>query len=163
MVYIKLLNTGPTIGYYPEPSKCCLFVNKDRDSKAHQLFYPIGVRIVPWHGLLGGVIGDPGGVDSFVQKRLYEWSTLVESIITVAKTQPLAAYLAFFRSVQSEWIFLQRVLQHCGPLFVPLEEIISQKLLPTIFGSKVFLIQRELFSLSSRMCGLNILNSTDIN
>ena len=89
--FIKLLNTGPTIGYYPEPSKCCLVVNKDSVLEAHQVFDLIGVRIVTSHRLLGGVIGDPGGVDSFGQERLYEWSTLVESLITVAKTQPQTA------------------------------------------------------------------------
>ena len=62
--YIKLLNTGPTIVYYPEPSKRCLVVNKDHVLEAHQLFNPIGVRIVTSHRLLGEVIGDPGGVDS---------------------------------------------------------------------------------------------------
>ena len=104
-----------------------------------------------------------GGVDFLVQERLYEWSTLLESLITVAKTQPQAAYSAFDRSVQSECIFLQGVLQHCGPLFAPLMEIISQKLLPTIFSSEVSPIERELFSLPARMGGLNILNPTDTN
>ena len=94
---------------------------------------------------------------------MHEWSTLVESLVTVAETQPQVAYSAFVRSVQSKWIFLQRVSQHCESLFAPLEEIISQKLLPTIFGSEVSQIERELFSLPAGMGGLNILNLTGTN
>ena len=60
------------------------------------------------------------------------------------------------RSVQSKWIYLQRVVPNCGSFFASLEHLISERLLPTIFGCEISLPERTLFSLPARMGGLNV-------
>ena len=58
---------------------CCILLN-------HIFVLPGGVDLIIFVYLI--LFALPGGVHSFIQERLCEWSTLVESLITVAKTQP---------------------------------------------------------------------------
>jgi hypothetical protein len=161
--FIRLMEIGPSTGYYPEPSKCCIVVTSDYFSEATQLFDSIGVHVKTSHRLLGGVIGDTDGIESFVTNKVGEWCNLVDSLCMVAETQPQAAYSAFVKSIQNKWLFLQRVVPHCELRFEDLEKIISEKLIPTIFSSEISTTERELFSLPARMGGLNILNPVQTN
>ena len=154
--FVQLLRVGPSYGYHPEPTKCMIVVSSDYLSLAHQIFDSFGVRITTSHRLLGGVIGDHDGISSYLECCVNEWYSLVDKLVLIAKTQPQLAYSAFTRSVQSKWIYLQRVVPNCGSFFASLEHLISERLLPTIFGCEISLPERTLFSLPARMGGLNV-------
>ena len=74
----------------------------------------------------------------------------------MAVSQPQAAYAALTKSLQCEWIYLQRVVPHCHALFAPLENVISSSFLPALFGCEVSPLEVELFSLPVRLGGLGI-------
>ena len=156
----RLLKTGPLYGYHPEPNKCVLVVHPDHLSSAQSLFDAYGVRVLTSHRLLGGVVGDKDGLMSYVTGRVNSWISIVEKLVVIAESQPQLAYSAFTRSVQSQWTYLQRVVPHCGSLFTPLEQLISQQFLPTIFGCEISATERSLFTLPARIGGLNIQDPT---
>ena len=145
--FVQLQHVGPSYGYYPEPTKCVLVVNRDYTLLAHQIFDSFGVEITASHRLLGGVVGHVDGVSSHIEHCVNDWLSLVDRLVLIARTQPQLAYTAFTRSVQSKWLYLQRVVPNCGSFFASLEHLISEQLLPTIFGCEISLPEQTLFSL----------------
>ena len=141
---VQLQQVDPSYGYYPEPTKCVLVVNRDHIPLAHQIFDSFGVEITTSHRLLGGVVGDVDSVSSHIEHCVNDWLSLVDRLVLIARTQPQLAYSAFTRSVQSKWLYLQRVVPNCGSFFASLEHLISEQLLPTIFGCEISLPERTL-------------------
>ena len=84
-------------------------------------FQGSGFKVVSSGGYLGGVIGDKSGRDSFVHSKVLQWTQYVEQLSSIAVDQPQAAYKAMVKSLQYEWLFLQRVTPDCGNLFGDLE------------------------------------------
>ena len=58
------------------------------------------------------------------------------------------------------WCFLQRTIPNTKEYFVPLEDVIREKLIPAIIGRKVTDVERKIISLPVRMGGLGIQNPT---
>ena len=107
------------------------------------------------------MVGDQSGSAGYVKGCVTELSMIIEKLVLIAETQPHLSYFAYTRSIQSQWTYLQRVIPECGSFFEPIETIITEQLLPTIFGSEISSKERSLFSLPTRMGGLNILNPVD--
>ena len=64
----------------------------------------------------------------------------------------------YARSLQSEWLFLQRVTPNCGNLFNTIENVLSTLFIPFLLGHNCSPHERLLFSLPVRMSGLNLQN-----
>ena len=156
----KLMSAGPLFGYYPEPAKSCLIVKEPFISLAEELFQDSGVRIVSSSRYLGGVIGDKSGRDSFVLSKVLQWTQYVEILSSIAVDQPQVAYIALVKSLQSEWIFLQRVTPNYSDLFGDIESALFTLFIPSLIGHECSSHERLLYSLSISMGGLNIKNPT---
>jgi len=61
---------GPSYGYYPNPSKCCLVVHHNSVSEAKALFSQMSIKIVTSHRFLGGLIGDSNSAMEFVTEKV---------------------------------------------------------------------------------------------
>ena len=73
----KLCLMGPRYGYYPEPKKTVLIVDKEFDSEAHKKFDHLGVKVVRGHRFLDGFIGDLEEINLFVQGKVKEWTNFI--------------------------------------------------------------------------------------
>lgn len=102
---------------FPEPSKSYLIVKEPSLSSVSHHFSSPGIQIVSSDRYLGGVIGEVSGIETFVQSKVNDWSHYVELLASLTTDQPQAAYIGLTRSLQSEWLFLQRVNPNCGNLF----------------------------------------------
>ena len=98
----------------------------------------------------------------FVESKVNDWSRYVELLSSLATDQPQAAYIGLTRSLQSEWLFLQRVTPNCGNLFNTIENVLSTLFIPSLLGHNCSPHERLLFSLPVRMGGLNIQNPMTI-
>jgi hypothetical protein len=74
----------------------------------------------------------------------------------MAKNQPQAAYVALSRSLQNEWLFLQRVVPHCGGHFLRVENALASDFIPSLLGHDITSLDRDLFSLPVRYGRLGI-------
>ena len=157
--FSALLHTGPSYGYHPEPRKCILVVNPDHLDSAREMFNGFGVQVKTSHRLLGGVVGDQTGMLSYVEECVEEWIRIIEKLAIVSKTQPQMSYYAYTKSAQCQWSYLQRVLPDCGSFFEPIEKKVTEQLLPSLFGCEISQSERAVFSLPTRMGGLNIIDS----
>ena len=64
--------------------------------------------------------------DQWVKNKVAGWADGVKALSKVARTSPQCAFAGLQKSLQSEWMHLQRATGGIGPLFAPVEAAISQ-------------------------------------
>ena len=131
-------------------------VDPNDELRAKELFDELGVTVVPGQRFLGGFIGNQSGTTEFVEQKVRAWIHCVEKLTKAAESQPQAALAAFTRSLQSEWVYMQRVIPNCADAFTPLRNIINKKFLLTVIGRSISDQEKTLFSLPARIGGLGV-------
>jgi hypothetical protein len=63
-----------------------------------------------------------------------DWASAVDELSQVAARYPQLAHAGLQMSLQQEWQFLQRVTNGLGAKFEGIEESLSTKFLPALFG-----------------------------
>ena len=69
-------------------------------------------------------------------------------------------YSCFTKAIAHRWSYVQRTIPGIDRLFIPLEEVIREKLIPAIVGRKVSDIERRILALPIRHGGMGIANPT---
>ena len=91
-----------------------------------------------------------------IQQKVLSWVHHVDCLAEAAGSQPQDAYAALTKSLSFKWTFVQRVVQECGDLFEPVEEMICDKSLPQLLGSEFTPEDRAVFALPVKFAGLGI-------
>ena len=106
-----LVKEGPRYGYFPKAEKTWLITSEDKLEEAKKVFDGSGVQITA-EGMrhLGAVIGSKKFRDTYITKKIQKWTTSVEKLSKIAVTQPHAAYSAFTRNLQSQWVSTTRTV-----------------------------------------------------
>ena len=87
------------------------------------------------------------------------WQHELNILSDFSVTQPHAAYAAFVHGVVSKWNYLARCVPDIQDLFLPLEEVIQTKFLPSLTGQCSFNVtDRCLLSLPTRLGGLGVID-----
>ena len=132
-IWLKnLIEESAPFGYFPEPSKSFLIVDKQYAEEAHHIFDKYSITIVEAKKFLGGFIGDGNEKDIYLKKKELEWVDKIEKLSFVAKTEPQCALSGLTKSLQAEWNFPHRVLGGSSQLFQPLENLLMEKFLPAV-------------------------------
>ena len=76
---------GPAFGYFPEPSKSFLVVDKQYAEEAHHIIGKYSITIVEGKRFLGGFIGDGNEKDIYLKKKELEWVDKIVKLSFVAK------------------------------------------------------------------------------
>ena len=152
----KLTSFGPDFGYLPNASKSWLVVKEGLLPEASDIFSGTSLNITDFgRRFLGAAIESPNFVESFVMKKVSSWVHIISELSTYANSQPHAAYSAFTKGLFSKWNFLTRTIPSISHLLQPLEEVISQKFIPSVTGRCALnRDERDLLSLPARMGGL---------
>ena len=79
-----------------------------------------------------------------------------DRLSSIAKSQPHAAYCSFVHGYKHKFTYYMRTIPNAAYLFQPVEDIISTKLIPTIFGQGISLLDRQIFGIPTRDGGLGI-------
>ena len=127
-VWLKnLIEEGPAFGYFPEPSKSFLVVDKQYAEEAHHIYDKYSITIVDGNRFLGGFIGDGNEKDIYLKKKELEWVDKIEKLSFVAKTEQQCALSGLTKSLQAELNLSHRVLGGSSQLFQPLENLLMEK------------------------------------
>ena len=114
------------------------------------------------HGVLDVWIGEPQSQDgsTWLRPQIDSWCFGVHALAKAAVQYPQTAYAGLCKSLQSEWLYLQRVLPNCGEAFAPLESAIREQFLPALLGEKHAIGDelRLITQLGVKAAGLGILN-----
>ena len=103
------LPAGPEYGYYPNAGKTWRIVKDRHLEEANLTFQGTGVVITSeGQRHLGSAIGTRSFVECYVEGKISEWMTELESLSTIAMTQPQAAYAAPTHGLMSKWTYLAR-------------------------------------------------------
>ena len=156
---------GPDYGYYPNATKTWLIVKDDYLEEAKDTFSDSGVSItVEGKRYLGAVIGSSKSVTDYVEQKVTEWINEVESLSSIATTQPHAAYATFTHGLKHKWTYLTRTIANIDHRLQPLEDVIRGTFIPSLTGQIAFNEEtRDLMALPVRLGGLGIINPTRHN
>ena len=154
---------GPMFGYFPNPSKTWVITKEEFLSSARSAFDGTEVNLTSsGRPYLGTALGAEQFAQTFVSDKVQEWSSEVETLATIAQSQPHAAYAAFTHGLMSKWTYLSRTMWGIGQLLQPLENVIRTKLLPALSGRPPpNEVERELLSLPARLGGIAISNPSN--
>jgi hypothetical protein len=78
--------------------------------------------------------------------------------VCIAIHEPQAAFVALSKSVQNEWLFIQRVVSNCQLAFTCLSDAIKLRFLPNLFGSALNDMELSLLCRPTRHLGIGILD-----
>ena len=161
-IWLKnLIEEGPAFGYFQEPSKSFLVVDKQYADEADHIFDKYSNTIVEGKRFLRRFIRDGNEKDIYLKKKELEWVNKFEKLSFVAKTEPQCDLSGLTKSIQAEWNFCHRVLCGSSQLFQPLENLLMEKFLPAILEiMSILSMERRLFCLPARKGGLGVSNPT---
>ena len=155
---------GPKLGYFPKAVKTILIL-KDKSllPAARFLFGDTGIEITcDGERHLGAVIGGKDARESYVKKKVEKWVKDLEELSEIALDEPQAALSGFTKALCHRWTFVMRTIQDTKELFIPLENCIREKFIPSIIGRCVSDLHRRMFALPVRFGGLGMVNPVDM-
>ena len=153
----KIIELGPSYGYYADPSKTVIIVKKEKLEEARALFRNSGVKVTTdANRYLGSALGTEASVQDMLRREVRKWSGTMKKLSDMANIQPHAAYAAFVHGIRNQWSYLMRTTPDLEDLLHPLEETIVGHFLPALIGRDVTDEVRELLALPARLGGLDI-------
>ena len=156
-----LVEKGPAFGYYPNAIKTFLVVKSDRRERAVNVFEGTAVQITTeGRRYLGGALGTEKFVQDFIADKVSDWTSEVRRLAKFAATQPQAAYAAYTHGLINRWIYALRVTTPIEEsLLKPLEDAVSQKLIPALTGQAAPNEDiRALLALPVQLGGMGLVN-----
>ena len=153
----QLTEKGPKYGYFPNPAKSVLVVKPPLLDEAIRIFAGTGVSIqADGCRYLGAAIGSSAFATQYVQQKVEEWVAQVQRLSDYAHSQPQAAYAAYTHGLQSKWTFLCRGMPAMDEHLLPLDDAVSNMLIPALLGRPVNTQERSLLALPCRFGGLGL-------
>lgn len=153
----ELCTSGPKYGYHPLPLKTILIVKPEFEQKAQTIFGESGVKITcEGERHMGAVIGSLYYKELYVRLKVQKWIQDVVELTKFAKDEPQAVYSCFTKAIAHRWSYVQRTIPGIKHLFIPLEEVIRDKLIPNLVGRNVSDVERRVLALPIRHGGMGI-------
>ena len=106
---------------------------------------------------LGAAIGTSEYVEEYVNSKVNEWISCLNTLSDIAKSQPQATFSAITHGLQNKWTYLSRVMPDISHLLLPLDNALRTNLLPAVTGHPAPNdLECELFALPARHGELGI-------
>ena len=154
------LNTlGPDIGYFPNAKKCWIIAKPEKEALVREAFKDTVINVtVEGQKHLGAVIGSRDYLQDYVNEKVTSWVNEVAQLAEFARAQPQTSYAAYTFGLKHRWTYFLRTLPDIQDLLEPLEEAISQVLIPAIVERKCSKLDRDVLALPVRLGGLGLSN-----
>ena len=81
---------------------------------------------------LWAYLGPQAELEAWVKPQVEAWAHGVGILAKISQRHPQSAYAGLVMSLQSEWQYLQRTLPGVGTLMGPIEEVLIEKLFPSL-------------------------------
>ena len=156
--WINIIAEDASYGYCVNESKSWLILkNQTLLKKSESLFSDTKINVTTeGKRHLGAVIGSNDFRTKYVNEKVTEWCSELKILSEFAKSQPQAAYAAFYFGEQNKFSYFLRTIPEMNDLMKPVDEIVQNFLLPAIIGETISEKERELYSLPVRLGGLGI-------
>ena len=107
---------------------------------------------------LGAVIGSRDYLQDYVNEEVTSWVNEVAQLAEFAWARPQTSYAAYTLGLKHRWTYSLRTLPDIPDLLEPLEEAISQVLIPEIVERKCSKLDRDVIPQPLRLGGLGLSN-----
>ena len=153
-----VIELGERYGYYVNEIKSWIIVkNDDILKRAKTLFEGTGINFTTeGKRHLGAALGSDSFRAEYVKDKIKTWCDEIEKLSEFAISQPQAAYSAFVHGQQHKFSYFLRTIPEMGTFMIDVDEKVEKTLLPSILDEKITPIERELYSLPTRLGGLGI-------
>lgn len=85
-----------------------------------------------------------------------EWCNRLDKLCNIANASPQAAYAAYIHGEQHKYTHFLRTIADISHLLKPLDDIITNKFIPALFGDNISPNDRELFALPIKKGGMGL-------
>ena len=86
--FTRLLEVGPSYGYFAEPATSILVVKERHLEQAKSLFADLQVQVVLSSRFLGGCVGTADGIRQYVSSKIDTWVQCLERLAEAARAYP---------------------------------------------------------------------------
>ena len=133
--YESLCEEGRKYGYIVNGSKSWLIVKSSELAEKAEKVFGNEVNItVEGRRHLGAVIGSVDYKEQYCKEKVDKWLTEMEVLTEISRSQPHAAYVAFTKAFKSKFTYYLRTIESFEEYVDPIEEIIHDSFLPSLFG-----------------------------
>ena len=111
---------------------------------------------------MGSFIGTKEATCDFISGKIEEWEKDIIALAKIAEYEPQLAYSAYIYGTSRRWQFVSRTTPGISESMKSLENLIRNKLMPTILGGRDINDEmRLILNLPARMGGMGFLNPSD--
>ena len=159
-----IMINGPLIGYKPNAKKSWVVVKNEHLEQALDIFKGTGVNVTSaGRKYLGGAIGANEFQQNHIRQLVSSWTSKIEKLATIAKSEPQAALAAFNSGLKHKFTFHMRSMKAVKDHVQPAEDAIRNLLIPALTdGHHCSDHERRLLALPPRLGGLGIPILTNI-
>ena len=157
--YRQLSKEGQKFGYLVNGTKSWLILkSRELAEEAKRVFGEEVNITTEGQCHLGAVIASQEYKDQYCEEKVRAWKEEIERLSEIAKSQPHAAYIAFTKGYKSKFTYFMRTIESFEDYVDPIQEVIEDLLLPTLFGQSEPLPYevRRLATLATGQGGLGI-------
>ena len=150
---------GPELGYFPNAKKCWIIAKPEKEALVREVFKDTAINVTTeGHKHLGAVVGSTAFLNEYITNKVTSWTEEIAKLAEFALSQPQACYAAFTFGLKHRWTYFLRTLPDIQDLLEPLENAISNVLIPAITEHSCSSSERDILALPVRHGGLGITN-----
>ncbi len=161
-VFQLLMEKGPSVGYFPEPTKWYHIFPKEEEAEARAAFKEAGLRVNFCRGkrYVGGFVSSEAMLERWLDSKVKKWVAGVEILACIASRFPHTAYVGLTSSLQAEWQYICRIVPGAEHYLGPIETAICEKFIPALLqvSDPVDDSFRQLLSQGVKFGGLALCN-----
>jgi hypothetical protein len=151
-----LMQRGPTRGYFLNTAKSVVVCKPTDQAEVEAALSRFNFTYCEGTRYLGGFVGSKSSREKWLAPKIQRWIRGVTRLSTIAKRYPQTAYAGLTKSLQSEWMYLQRVVPCTAGDFQGIEDALRESFLPALFGDPDTDQLRGLSQLPVKQSGLGI-------
>ena len=141
MWWDKVTREGEKHGYHVKPSKSWLILkDPNKLEEAATIFRNSPIKITAdGKRHLGASLGTDDYKISYISEKVDDWCKKMRKLAEIAKTQPHAAFTAYIHGEQHKYTYFMRTLNNISETLDPLDRIITNEFIPSLFGTSIWL------------------------
>ena len=93
---------------------------------------------------------------SFCEDLASKFTKMAETLCEIAKAYPQEAYAGYIFGLSNKWTYFCRSVSEMRVAIIPLDEVVKNRLLPTVIGTPISSELRNIVALSTRLGRLGI-------
>jgi hypothetical protein len=133
-VFQKLMEKGPSVGYFPEPAKSYHICPKEEEAEARAAFKEAGIEVNFCRGKhhVGGFVGSEAMLERWLNPMVTKRVTGIKTLARIAVRFPQTAYAGLVLSLHAKGQYICRVVPGAGQYLEPVELALCEKFIPAL-------------------------------